>query len=302
MLWKSHKPRISSALDQHMATRTFYLLPPLNTLPVEDPYQWIGRIVKSYADPDENFTPVDVPAHVRHSIRDDEGFCQIEEIIKSQKGRSLGASLAEMLRFSTSSTTMDASRFYSPKLRRLKLQQEDRNRQAILALEEVKARLREWHTLRHPVYLIVGVLVADHIGYAEKSSTEKAHEFGLKPPTQLATIAAGLPLPVPDVLETDMANSTTHRSEMKLTAVGTRIFAIEYRVLTKRLLSTSGKIDVRPGGIRGERTFSDNEKANAAFDAEAHQSEVIADPDPLPDVVEEAGEWCFDIGDDDDDE
>lgn len=285
-----------------MADKSFYLLPPLSTLPVVNPHDWIGRIVKSYGDPGGNFTPVNVPAQVRQNIRDDGGFCRLEGIIESQKGRSLGASLAEMLKFSVSHTQVDAPGFYSPKVRRLKLQQEDRNRQAILALEEVKASLKEWHTLKHPVYLIVGVLVADHIGYAENSSTKNSHEFGLKPPVELASLAAGLPMPVPDLVDLSLANSAEHRRETMLTAVGTRIFAIEYRVLTKRLLSMSGKIDVRPGGIRGERTFSDDGKPDIGRDAENHRSEVVADPDPMSDVIEEAEEWCFDVNDDDDDD
>ncbi|KAL8824801.1 MAG: hypothetical protein Q9191_004812 [Dirinaria sp. TL-2023a] len=285
-----------------MADNNFYLLPPLNTLPVENPHEWIGRIVKSYGDPGGNFTPVNVPAHIRQNIRDDGGFCSLEQIIESQKGRSLGASLAEILKFSVSHTQVDTPEFYSPKVRRLKLQQEDRNRQTILALEEVKAHLKEWHTLKHPVYLIVGVLVADHIGYAEKSRTKKSHELGLNSPGELASLAAGLPIPVPDVVDFNLANSAEHRRETMLTAVGTRIFAIEYRVLTKRFLSTSGKIDVRPGGIRGERTFSDDTKPDVGLDTENHQSEVVADPDPLPDVIEEAEEWCFDVYDDENDE
>lgn len=285
-----------------MADRKFYLLPPLNTLPVEDPHEWIGRIVKSYGDPGEGFTPEHVPAELRQSIRDDKGFCHVEEIMESQKGRSLGASLADMLRFNVSTTEIDAPQFYSPKIRRLKLQQEDRNRQMILALEDVKAQLKEWHTMKHPVYLIVGVLVANHIGYAEKSSKENRKESALKPPSQLASFAAGFPIPMPDVVEFNQANSVAYRRETKLTAVGTRIFAIEYRVLTKRLLSTSGKIDVRPGGIRGERTFSDSEEPNADLDAEYQRSEVVVDPDPLPDVIEETEEWCFDVGGEDDDD
>ena len=285
-----------------MADRKFYLLPPLNTLPVGDPHQWIGRIVKSYGDPDENFTPHNVPTGLRKSIRDDKGFCHIEEIIESQKGRSLGVSLADMLRFKVSNTEVAAPQFYSPKVRRLKLRQEDPNRQMILALDEVKAQLKEWHSLKHPVYFIVGVLVADHIGYAEKSSTEKINEYGVKPPSQLASLAAGFPTPLPDVVDLNLANSAAHRCGTKLTAVGTRIFAIEYRVLVKRLLSTSGKIDVRPGGIRGERTFSDSDIPDENLDTEYQQREVVADPDPLPDVIEEAEEWCFDIGGDEDDE
>ena len=73
-------------------------------------------------------------------------------------------------------------------------------------------------------------------------------------------------------------------------------------MLVKRLLSTPGEIDVRPGGIRGERTFSDSDEPDENLDTEYQRSEDVADPDPLPNVPEEAEEWGFDIGGGDDDE
>ena len=80
----------------------------------------------------------------------------------------------------------------------------------IPALDEVKAQLKERRSMKHPLYLIVGVLFADHIGYAEKSSTEKINEFGVKPSSQLASLAVGFPTPLRDVVDLDLANSAAH--------------------------------------------------------------------------------------------
>ena len=89
--------------------------------------------------------------------------------------------------------------------------------------------------------------------------------------------------------------STDQRMEAKLTGIGKRIFAIDYRVLTKRLLSISGKVEVRPGGVRGDRMFRHVEASMATPEPEEQQSETIADYDPLPEVVDEAeaDEYCF---------
>ena len=82
--------------------------------------------------------------------------------------------------------------------------------------------------------------------------------------------------------------STDRRMEAKLTGIGKRIFAIEYSVLTKWLLSISGKVDVRPGGIRGDRMFGHVEASMMTPEPDEQQSETIADYDPLPEVLDEA--------------
>lgn len=274
---------------------SFYLLPPLNTIAVEDPQEWIGRIVKSFSDPEGNFTPgTDLPPDQRPLVKDDPGFSDVEGIIESAKSKSLRLSLADMLRMSHSTSETNAPQFQSPKVRRLKLQQEDHYRVRVLALEDVKAQLKLWHGVRRPVYLIVGVLVADQVHYAEKATKNTSQKISAKPPSQLASIAAAAPVPMPSVAQGSMSTSSERKLGMGLTATGRRIFAVEYRVLLKRLLSTSGQIDMRPGGNRGDRNFGREEEAMGSLDTEKQQTEVISDPDPFSEFVDDAEEeYCF---------
>lgn len=275
---------------------TFYLLPPLNTIPVEDPREWIGRIVKSFSDPEANFTPGrHLPSDQQPLVKDDPGFSDVEEIIESTKSKSLQLSLVDMLRINHSRSVTNAPQFRSPRVRRLKLQQEDQYRERVLALEDVKAQLKLWHGIRHPVYLIVGLLVSDQVHYAEKASKNTSDNIMAKPPSQLASIAAAAPVPVPDIAQGSMSTSSQRKLGIGLTATGRRIFAVEYKVLIKRLLSTSGQIDMRPGGIRGDRSFGREEDAMGSPNTDEQQSEVISDPDPFCYYVEEEEEFCFGI-------
>lgn len=277
---------------------TFYLLPPFNTIPAKDPHQWIGRIVKFYNDPRANFTPPrDNPAMEEVDVDDDPGFRKVEEIIDSASSESARLLLADMLRFNHARSRTDAPRFQPDKVRRLKLLQEDSYCKRVLALDDVKVQLKEWHKLSRPVYLIVGLLIADRVHYAEKTTGESSNEIGAKPPTRLTSVAFGSPVSMPDIAEGSVSKTRQQQRRMKLTATEKRIFAVEYRVLTKRLLSMSGQVDMRPGGIRGDRAFGQEEDAMGGPTTEEQQTEVIVDPDPLPDVVEDADaeEYCFTV-------
>ena len=114
--------------------------------------------------------------------------------------------------------------------------------------------------------------------------------MGVEAPAELAPSAAtaGLPVPGHDSVKAEGSLSTDRRMEAKYTGAGKRIFAIECRVLTKRLLSLSGKVDLRRGGVRGDRMFGHVEASMTTPEPEEQHSETIADHDPLPEVVNEA--------------
>ena len=277
---------------------TFYLLPPLNTIPVESleaSKGWIGRIVKCYNDPTSNYTPRETAAGANVNV--DAGFRNVEEIISNTRSNSARLLLADIFSVNRTRSETESPHFKASEVvQRIKLRQEDEYLAHAMKSDEVKAKLKRWHKLRSPVFLIVGLLVADHVHYAEVKGNER--EFGIegKPPSGLISTAAGSPLPLPDLIGASVSKTIAEQRGLELTATGRRIIAIEYRVLTKRLLSTSGQVDMRPGGIRGDRSFGQTEEAmNEAFDEQ--QSEVLLDPDPLPDIVDEedAEEYCFSL-------
>ena len=279
--------------------RTFYLLEPFRTIPVgEDLQEWLGRIVPSYRHPSANFRPAEHnTAMQKKDILDDPGWKDVEEVIDRAKTSTLKLAMASMLRANHLNEQTHAPTFSAPKVHKIQLMQEDDYRNRVLDLDEVKTKLKEWHGHKRPVYMIVSLLIADQVNYSEKTRDKSTTDLGVKAPAELAPLvaAAGLPIPSPDSVSAAGSFSTDRRTEAKLTGVGKRIFAIEYRVLTKRLLSFSGKVDVRPGGARGDRMFGHVESSMTTPEPEEQQSETMADYDPLPEVVDEgeANEYCF---------
>ena len=279
--------------------RTFYLLEPFKTIPVgEDVQEWLGRIVPSYRHPSGNFRPAKHNTAMRkEDILDDPGWKDVEELISRAKTNTLKLAMASMLRANHLKEQSHAPTFSAPKVHRIQLMQEDDYRKRVLHLDEVKSTLKEWHGRNRPVYMIVTLLIADEVNYSEEIRDKSTTDLEVKAPAELAPLAAaaGLPMPGPDSVNAAASLSTERQMEAKLTGVGKRIFAIEYRPLTKRLLSISGKVDVRPGGIRGDRMFGHVEASMTTPEPEEQQSETIADYDPLPEVVDEAeaDEYCF---------
>jgi len=292
---------------------TFYLLKPFNFIPEDEPKQWIGRIVKAYQDPASNFTPntpdptPSTPGAANlnpsasaganpifaPSIYDDPDFSNVETLIKSSHSKSASVLLADMLKLSQSSSDSSAPEFKARQVRRLKLRQEDICLEHQLALPEVKSQLKEWHGIRRPVYFIVGLLSTNHIRYSERTKQQSSRAMEAKPPTKAMAAAAGAPPGVvPDVAKIEVSKSEDAGMDSTLTVSGSHIFAFEFRVLRKRILSTSGVVDMRPGGVRGDRTFA-HEDETGASGMEEQQTEVVMDEDPLPEVDEEAGDRCF---------
>ena len=279
--------------------RTFYLLEPYRTIPVgEDLEEWLGRIVPSYQNPLGNFRPAKHnTALQKEDILDDPGWKDVEEAINGAKTSTLKLAMASMLRASHLNEQSHAPKLSTPKIHRTQLMQEDDYLKRVLSLDEVKSKLKEWHGIKRPVYMIVTLLMADQVNYSEKTGDKSTAGLEVRAPAELAPMAAaaGLPIPGPDSVNAAGSFSTERRREAKLTGVGKRVFAIEYRVLRKRLLSISGRVDVRPGGVRGDRLFGHVEASMTTPEPEEQQWETIAISDPLPEVVEEdeADEYCF---------
>ena len=279
--------------------RTFYLLEPFKTIPVgEDLHEWLGRIVPSYRHPSANFKPAKQnTAMQKEDILDDPGWTNVDEVINRAKTRTLKLAMTSMLRANHLNEQSHAPTFSAPKVHKIQLMQEDDYRKRVLSLDEVNTKLKEWHGHNRPVYMIVTLLIADQVSYSEEIRDKTTTDLEVKAPAELAPLAAAAGVPIPGLENVNVAGSLSseRRVEAKLTGIGKRIFAIEYRVLTKRLLSFSGKVDVRPGGVRGDRMFGHVEASMTTPEPEEQQSETIADPDPLPEVVDEAeaNEYCF---------
>ena len=122
------------------------------------------------------------------------------------------------------------------------------------------------------------------MNYSEEIKEKSTTDMEVRTPGELAplVVTAGPPIPGPDRVNVARSLSTERRIESRVTGVGKGVFAIECRVLTKRLLSFSGKVDVRPGCVRGDRVLGHVEASMTTPEPEEQLSEMIADYLTIP--------------------
>ncbi|MDI1492911.1 MAG: hypothetical protein OHK93_004694 [Ramalina farinacea] len=220
-------------------------------------------------------------------ILDNPGWRDVEAIIDEAKTSTLKLAMGSMLRINHLKEQSHAPTVNAPKVHKIQLMQEDDYLRRVLDLDEVDAKLKEWHSYKRPVYMIVTLLIADEVNYSEETKVKRTTAVGVEAPAELVPLAAaaGQTIPGPDSVNVAASLSTDRRLKAKHTAVGKRIFAIEYRVLTRKLLSISGKVDVRPQGVRGDGMFGHVEASMTTPEPEEQHSERIAEDEPLPVVV-----------------
>jgi hypothetical protein len=113
----------------------------------------------------------------------------------------------------------------------------------------ITTRLKQWATLWKPIYMIVGLLITSKVTYWDNSSS-KAHSDDGQASHEIGKHGGWW--------ATSTCRSTwvsTNRREVQAKLTGPRIFAIEYCVLRKRLLSTSGRLEMLSTASHGDRTF-----------------------------------------------
>ena len=236
-----------------MTEPTWYLLGRYTTLPGEEPKKWLGRVVTNYAWPSSNYAPeldIDV-SEITGPVRDDEGYTNVSEIIEANKNASFHAEIAERFGLHAKANSEAKPTFKSPKVQQLAIYQH----KAVFKKYENSTHytdLKEMATLTKPLYLIVGVLVSEKISYSEHKSSELSaggdatiSASGTSAPSDPSISAGG-----------EFEVKKTNKGDNDLT--GKRVFAIQYCIIKKRLLSKSGRLHLTSGTLHGDRTFGED--------------------------------------------
>ena len=268
--------------------RAFWLLDPLQTISTtEDPTAWLGRIVLDYRSPLAAYTPrsssTSSVSELNQSV-----FLNFSNIINHITSDSFKVSLLNLLGVSYEDYKSQAHSFQIAQAQSLRIVQDRDVLAKVLDQVEVTADLEQWRfsTFR-PVYFIVGVLLAKDIRYSTKSADRRG-VGGDVDPVSIAGLAAGVPMPLSASVGEHHMQSRDDSTES--VAQGNRVFAIEYRVLKKRLFS--GRPHIETHGPKGDRAFGLGE----SDDHSGQEGEVVAreqielDPESFVEAVEDEEE------------
>ncbi|MCJ1333430.1 hypothetical protein MMC10_010129 [Thelotrema lepadinum] len=275
----------------------FYLLDSLHTLNGDEAEQWLGRIVKSYRDPEKANSPKDTQK-IRSEPKKDDAIRSLYQRIKRHEGTSVHVTLTDMLGLSNNRTKSSEPSFESQQVERHYLDQIEDVKHRLEEDEVAKSKLGDWISIAQPVYLVAGVLVADQVKYNEGKSEEKKTEASLEPLSKELAHAMGLP-PQANI-KAQVSRETSTEQSRTTTLVGRRIFAVEYVVLRKRLTKRSATNWRSMPRVEGTFSHGEDEGASQAAGAscvkeETASFEILVDEDPIS-QFDEAEEMCFDLG------
>jgi len=272
--------------------KTFYLLDLFNTIPVSDPEVWLGRITRNFAKPFQGYIP-ETPGLDLSKILDDDNYSDLRTVVKNASKTSTRAVLEGLFKISASEQSNHNPSIEAAKVRRLRITQDDEAQLAkVLEDKTAKEKTLEWLGYFSSAYFVVGCLCTDSVVFSDDRSHSKSTEGELNLPTKKAAAAAGAPnLPAGDIaLERSQEDSSEARS--KATVTGSRIFALEYRVIKRRLLSFQGKVDMQSHGLDAARMFAPDSKDEAQEgknDSEQQIAEIFLDEDPLEELEDIEG-------------
>ena len=240
----------------------FYLLGSWGTIPTTSPEVWLGRVVVDYKNPKASWAPSDASSF-RGPIEDDPGYTDVSELLSSKKSSSIYGALADIFKFSTSDSSSSNPGIEAAKVRKLSIGQYDDVFERMQADGAVNAAVEKLRWKERTAYLIVGLLVTDQLAFTESSSSLSSSSFQGKVPTKEAMAAGGLPS-VDFGPEGGKDKSQERGREGGKGISGTRIFAIQYRILKKhRKVFRGTETKLSDKILTGERTFGDEETGDA---------------------------------------
>ena len=262
---------------------SFFILEPFATIPADGYMSWLGRIVKNFQDPKANFLPESIdPSWIPH-WEDLDDYTNVEVLLKVARGSLAAVALQGLFSVSKTQDRTTNQSLKQERVRHVRLWQEEETLSAIIKDEAIQKKLGDWLHIKLPVYWIVGFLVSENVNFGQDHSTKNSTELKVETPiNEITTAITGSPAVLKEEpLKGEYKKSTADETKLRATT-GPRIFAVQYKTLRKRLLSTSRKLEIGPGP-QGDRTFACESDAPAQ-DQNLYQ--IVIDPDDLADCKE----------------
>ena len=274
--------------------RTFYLLDPFSTIPTEDSSKWLGRIVKSFSNPREAFTP-EFPNISSSNIQTDSNFTNVQAVLDRGQSTSARAVLDGLFSLSRQESHSQSPSFKATKVQRVRLLQDEERFSEILGSDiSVRAKVLDWLGIARPAYFIVGFLMTDRIAFSSGASRSSGVDGFISAPLKAAAATQGVFLAGKEPIEVGASSSTTESSTVGTKISGSRIFAIEYRIIKRRLLSVHHDVDMQRHRLTGARMFAPSGRSPVRSDERTRRQnvEVLLDEEPMSEV-EAAEDLCL---------
>lgn len=182
---------------------------------------------------------------------------------------------------------MSSTDFKAPQIRKLRLSNDEKQLAEVLEDSETKRTVMEWLGVSRPVFFVVGMLMDDAITFSDSVTNECGLNVEVKPPIKAALASQGVVLPGDEPIEVVGGLKEQESARFKARLVGNRIFAVEYRVMKKKLFSLHGGYE-----LKGHKCHTDEDDGAAQKGRERQVVQVVLQEGGLSEI-DKAKDSCF---------
>ncbi|KAG9228626.1 hypothetical protein BJ875DRAFT_231792 [Amylocarpus encephaloides] len=248
----------------------------------------LGRFVVDYTSPLDNSAPRNLPAFLtEYTYHHTE--TSVSLLLSTSTNNTLHSKLMQILSLTSSTDTTRSRELTSEVIKPYRLREHDQVFDRLGDLPDVKSETealfyRPGQRIRQ-VYMIVGLkAIADAKSKIERGGSSK-HEVGTHVPIGAAgMVAAGLPPIGGGSIGAEWKQDASSTALIEAEQVGEQIFAVEYRVVKKRLLAGwRGGRRIEMGGVKrfgwGEGTMADDSESEDEDDDDNEDENEDEDED-----------------------
>ncbi|KAJ0136452.1 hypothetical protein HZ326_20550 [Fusarium oxysporum f. sp. albedinis] len=248
------------------ARPSFYLLPPERYLPASALSTWLGRIVKSYSEPDANFVPDDPKPFVTHEFARST-IANASLAALSQRNKSFAAKLG---------ATVDVVC--------VRLQNYDQVFDRLIQHEETRSQLQRMLARgRNTGFMVTAMLIWQDATFTPSRERGVTTPAGVSVPmSTIVSSTTGILLPS-EPTDSGVSGSQSHQdtAEFSGESAGSNIFALQYKTVRRSVVQSFLGMDnammLKEKGpdLPASQSFAKKHRGNS--ESESEESDISSD-------------------------
>ncbi|KAH7175980.1 hypothetical protein EDB81DRAFT_771629 [Dactylonectria macrodidyma] len=224
-------------------------------IPPSEIPQLLGRFVCDYNSPLDRFAPATVPEFVSTHVKEYGEKTAVSLVLQNERSESVKAKLEQIFSLSASQGAVRRLDIASDVIKTYRLHEQDVVFDTFMASPELKKQVnglfRKPGHRTNKVYMIVGLKTLLDANVKREWGRQKGKQASVQMPLQAALAAGGVLAGKTLNIGVELQTNTDITISAEAKHTGEQIFAIEYRVIKKSLLSklNRSRPDVTFGGI-----------------------------------------------------
>lgn len=253
-----------------------------NPIPAGDVSDILGRFVVDYSSPKDQSAPEKLPEFTKEYIYDCGDDTSVSTLLQSSANEVLRGKLDQIFCFASSRDTTRRRELSSERVKTFRVRDHDKLFDRMGSFPEIKKEVealfyRSSERVRR-IYMIVGVKTVQDAAIKTERGGSYSNEATATIPIGAAVAASGIPADPKSKVGAEWKQTSASSAGYEAKHQGEQVFAIEYRIVERRLLAKwRGRSLMALGGIKsygwGEGTMAAESDSDAEDDDDDDQEE-----------------------------